>query len=1051
MRIIQISDVHVRNFQRHDEFRKLFDCLYASLREKKPDHIVITGDSAHSKTHVSAELFQILSNFFTSLSEIAPLHLILGNHDLSLANLSRLDVVTPIVNALNNDKIKYYKHSGVYPVDDEHNFVVFSCVDEKNWPNENNIPKDKINIGLYHGMVKGAMYQNGQIVENCEHTVKQFLKITDYLMLGDIHKMQFLDFRQKAAYCGSILQQNFGEGLNKGYLLWDIESSDKHEVDFVKMPNICPYYVIDMPDDLLLTEDLPIQEGARIRIDSRQLISTEKSTLREEISEKYKPIEITFKDDVNAHKQDVKITKGVKIEDLSSSGVQEKLIRKVLEHYELEESMLVRICELNKKYDSEVRQNDNIVRNVQYKFGKMWWNNMLSYGENNTFDFSKRKGLVGIFGKNGSGKSSVAVDIPLYAMLNANTKGVVKNDHLINDKKESCQAVFNVQIGDEIYRFDRSTSVYIKKGKKKGKPVYQGETKLVYTKYDLDGNVILSLDDEQRQATDKEVRRVFGSLEDIRATSIAAQFDLLNFVNKKDTERQKIIGRYFDVDIFEKKRAIAADDCKEIKGELKAYAKRNFTKEKEDIVASVKAFNEEMKDLSEKIVVCDNESKSVEGEIQELTEKIVRVSFDSPEDGRTLVAKIQKKKVGVVNKKNEIDTLRHTKKKLEHKLRFLLGEIDEIDIDKCKKDLKQFKDEAGVIQFSESVACDALICSKNESLEKLKKYPCVVNSDCCMREEIERVEKEKDVVVARQNVLEKQLSCYNVIHKENIVPLENKIADCDSKIAESLEVTRQIQTQEKFLKVQKELFERMSAEVRKLEEQKVLFVKDQQKIEENNEYRQKIDEAKNRHSVLESKRGSFRGAFVRREVERNSLWNEYDKIKADEKSYVELKNEYDAYFYFLEVSGKNGLSRIIVNENLEVINIEIAKILSNKVNFSIELEANESGKIEIYFKSLKSKKRRIELCSGMEKTISAIAIRAALISVTTLPKSNVFVLDEVFASLDPEYFDATRKIIQYLKNLFDAVIIITHIESFRDFVDHSVEVYRDEQGFSRVT
>ena len=86
----------------------------------------------------------------------------------------------------------------------------------------------------------------------------------------------------------------------------------------------------------------------------------------------------------------------------------------------------------------------------------------------------------------------------------------------------------------------------------------------------------------------------------------------------------------------------------------------------------------------------------------------------------------------------------------------------------------------------------------------------------------------------------------------------------------------------------------------------------------------------------------------------------------------------------------------------------------------------------------------------MEKTIAAIAIRAAMISVTTLPKSNIFVLDEVFSSLDPEYVDAVRKILQHLKSLFDSILIITHIDAFKDLVDHVISVERDENGFSRI-
>ena len=420
IRLVHLSDHQIRNFQRHDEFRKSQDFLYDSLREKKPDVIVFVGDLAHGKTHISPELVQMISNYLSSLASIAPLILIPGNHDLNLNNLSRLDTLTPIVEALRNRNIYYYKDSGVYRLPNglNGNVVVFSCLDDK-WPLVEDVKQkiDPINnqfsIGLYHGMVNGAVLQNGMIVEDCQYTTKQSLEIVDYLMMGDIHRQQFLDDEKRAAYCGSYPQQSFGEGLNKGYLLWDIESKDKHKVEFIKLPNVHPYYIIDLPDDILLTEQLPIQEQARIRVDSRQLTPVEKSVLRKKLNKLYNPHEIFFKDDVNAHKQEIQTGLNIKIEDLSDVGVQDRLIRGFLESYNLSEDMLNRVCELNSKYDSEVRQTEDIIRNVQYRILKLKWSNITSYGEDNEFDFSERKGSIGIFGKNAVGKSSLAVDVLL--------------------------------------------------------------------------------------------------------------------------------------------------------------------------------------------------------------------------------------------------------------------------------------------------------------------------------------------------------------------------------------------------------------------------------------------------------------------------------------------------------------------------------------------------------------------------------------------------------------------------------------------------------------
>lgn len=82
IRIAQISDIHFRPLQRHDEYKEAFKLLFKELNEQKPDIIINTGDMYHLKTsQISSELIEIISWTFTELSKIAPVISILGNHD----------------------------------------------------------------------------------------------------------------------------------------------------------------------------------------------------------------------------------------------------------------------------------------------------------------------------------------------------------------------------------------------------------------------------------------------------------------------------------------------------------------------------------------------------------------------------------------------------------------------------------------------------------------------------------------------------------------------------------------------------------------------------------------------------------------------------------------------------------------------------------------------------------------------------------------------------------------------------------------------------------
>ena len=161
IKIAHISDVHWRSLKRHDEYSEVFHKIFASLRENSPDFIFIGGDIVHSKTQgISPELIDKLTWWFTELSNIAPTHVILGNHDGLILNEDRQDAITPIINALNNSNIKLYKKSGVYPFYTDlngknYNWCVFSCFDEKGWKSVEPV-LDDINIACFHGAVWGS-------------------------------------------------------------------------------------------------------------------------------------------------------------------------------------------------------------------------------------------------------------------------------------------------------------------------------------------------------------------------------------------------------------------------------------------------------------------------------------------------------------------------------------------------------------------------------------------------------------------------------------------------------------------------------------------------------------------------------------------------------------------------------------------------------------------------------------------------------------------------------------------------------------------------------
>lgn len=193
IKIAHIADVHWRGLSRHSEYVDVFTAFAAKVKSQGVDHIFVGGDIFHTKTSgISPEYIEVLTWWLETLAASAELHLTLGNHDGNLVNLSRQDAITPIVRALNNPKIHLYKNSGVYEFAPGYNWCIFSLFDEEGWDSVKPVP-GKVNIACYHGPVWGAKTETDWLIE--DGLTVDFFNDYDFVMLGDIHRAQFLGYR----------------------------------------------------------------------------------------------------------------------------------------------------------------------------------------------------------------------------------------------------------------------------------------------------------------------------------------------------------------------------------------------------------------------------------------------------------------------------------------------------------------------------------------------------------------------------------------------------------------------------------------------------------------------------------------------------------------------------------------------------------------------------------------------------------------------------------------------------------------------------------------
>lgn len=257
--VAHMADIHIRTFRMHNEYQQQFELTYNSLNEKFKDYdynerrIVIAGDLFHQKITISNELTLLSTRFLSSLSEIAPVVIIAGNHDLLENNKDRLDSITPIVDLLNNKNITYYKGNSDCYLDENVVWCIYSIFDENRRPNiekaKIDFGEDKNYIGLYHAPIVGAKTDLGYEFDYGT-TLDEFEGL-DICMAGDIHLRQGWNHKgTKIYFPGSLIQQNYGEKINgHGYLFWNIENKEFTEVD-IENENAFYQFVINSVDDI---------------------------------------------------------------------------------------------------------------------------------------------------------------------------------------------------------------------------------------------------------------------------------------------------------------------------------------------------------------------------------------------------------------------------------------------------------------------------------------------------------------------------------------------------------------------------------------------------------------------------------------------------------------------------------------------------------------------------------------------------------------------------------------------------------------------------------
>ncbi len=1032
--IHHISDIQIRNLKRHREYEEVFERTYEQVKKHKNNAVAyIGGDIAHSKTDMSPELIDQLSRLFKNLADICPTIIIAGNHDCNLNNRSRLDCLTPIVDNLNHSNLHYLKDTGVYKCADTQ-FVVWDCwSDEKDFITSDQVEGDT-KIVLFHGTVDKCETDLG-------FRLPSDVKITkfdgyDMGLLGDIHKRQHLNKEETISYCGSLVQQNHGEGLSHGYLLWDVP---KRTSEYIEIPNDYGYYTLDIDNGIVPpADDMPKKARLRVRVSNTSATELKKALAI--VHDKYGIEEMSVTRTDSLYSNDRVRNKTIQIGDINNTDVQYQLIVDYLNaNHIVDEKTLIKIKNINESLNQSLPEEE-VYRNVNWTLKRFEWSNMFSYGEDNVVNFTKLNGIVGMFAPNAQGKSSL-LDALSFCLFDTCSRAF-KAENVLNNKKKDFYCKVNFEIDGQEYYIER-----VAKKQRKGNVKVDVE---FYTIDDTGEKV--SMNGDQRRTTDVNIRKVIGSYDDFILTALSSQIKNSVFIEKTQKEKKTLLAQFMGLEIFDKLWTTASEEIKDVSAVLKNFKSNNWEMELSEIKEDKKKIKKENVELTLERDEVQTKKKLVETNILSLTKKL-KPTDKSVED---------------------IDNLKDNKSQLTDTLSNIDNELGEIDMRVEKANLlhtefnikiQNHKDEKTEEKFVEleslentkrehEIDLDKMkieIRTKLDKIEKLGNLEWDDDCEYCMsnpftldaRETKKKLEVDKGVF---KNHLEEFDSINETI--KTLYHARERKSDLDDVVNK----LQKISTLKNELESKKVLMDEKKKNVlhqlTSVEEKIIKYYDQEKDIVYNQQIETEIDTLQKTNTDLDYQIDTLNQHLTTLHGKIQVLDTNRKTILGNIKKVEELESKYHAYQYYLDAVKRDGVPYELITKALPTIEGEVNNILSQLVDFQILFEMDGKN-INNYIVYDDDNVWPLELSSGMERFISSLAIRVGLINVSNLPRSNFLAIDEGWGTMDSDNLNSVYSLFQYLKSQFQFALIVSHIDSMRDAVDTLLEI-KKEKSFSSV-
>ena len=701
--------------------------------------------------------------------------------------------------------------------------------------------------------------------------------------------------------------------------------------------------------------------------------------------------------------------------NILDKNYQYELVKSFLENKNLT-NLTESILNLDKAVDSRLLLNESEITPFKRWYIKnIEFSNFLSYGENQKIDFEKCNGISVVESNppNFGGKTVLTVDLLLFLFFNETTK-TSKAEEVFNrfSSKDKVYVKGEIIIDGDEYVIVRNIE---RKKKKDGE--WNVKTELDFFKKLSDGT-LQNFTGEQRRETESFIKTSIGTKEDFLMTILTTATNLEELIDSKPTARGQVLSRFMGLDFIKKKE----DTAKEIYSEFsKSMLSNVYSSEK--LKSDNDGYKERIEQLQTENITQQNNLIDVQNRIikgQEYRDSLLKSKHTDIdiEISNIVPERIESEIIGIKTQKQSVE-----KQLKELKVVEPTEFYSEQEHDWLKDEHKHYYKK--IVQVEQSIKSIESLKSSVDGGIKCEHCGIELMMASITQSKIAELEgyiSQKTEYEAEMNNIIIREAKYVLLKKEFDEYEKNKL------IKEKYELT----------------IEGYVMKIKGLEDKLEKFNLLQDKISTNNKIETQLIKANLRLDELDREKTSVQRILDSNNYQIQSLKDKIEQnLQMIEKIKVEAEKE-RIYKVYLEIYGKNGISKMIMKTMIPMLNSELQRLLEDSSHFRLEININDKNEVEfVMIDNNTQVEKLMSSGSGYERTIASLALRAVLTKICSLPKPNIVVMDEVFGKISNENLEMVGEFFTKIKNYFEKIFVITHNPLVSNWADNIIKITKE--------